>query len=100
MQAKVPDSKKDKNVTKAINQKGLMQQAVRILKKEVPDLLVMTDVALDPYSSYGHDGIVRDDRIVNDESAELLAKMAVSHAKAGADFVAPSAMVYGSIQLM
>src|SRR5690625_1117536 len=98
--AKVPDSKKDNKGTEALNPKGLMQQAVRILKKEVPDLLVMTDVALDPYSSYGHDGIVRDDRIVNDESAELLAKMAVSHAEAGADFVAPSDMMDGRIRLM
>lgn len=98
--AKVPDSKKDNKGTEAVNPKGLMQQAVRILKKEVPDLLVMTDVALDPYSSYGHDGIVRNNRIINDESAELLAKMAVSHAGAGADFVAPSDMMDGRIRLM
>lgn len=98
--AKVPDDKKDNKGTEALNPDGLMQQAVRMLKKEVPDLLVMTDVALDPYSSYGHDGIVRDNRILNDESAELLAKMAVSHAEAGVDFVAPSDMMDGRILLM
>lgn len=98
--AKVPDDKKDNKGTEALNPGGLMQQAVRVIKKEVPDLLVMTDVALDPYSNYGHDGIVRDNRIINDESAELLAKMAVSHAEAGADFVAPSDMMDGRILLM
>lgn len=98
--AKVPDDKKDNKGTEALNPDGLMQQAVRMLKKEVPDLLVMTDVALDPYSSYGHDGIIRDNQIINDESAELLAKMAVSHAEAGVDFVAPSDMMDGRILLM
>src|SRR5690625_5329678 len=87
---KVTETNKDNKGTEALNPKGLMQQAVRILKEEVPDLLVMTDDALDPYSGHGHDGIVRDDRIVNDESAELLAKMAVSHAEARADAVAPA----------
>lgn len=98
--AKVPDNKKDNEGTEALNPDGLMQQAIRAIKKEVPELLVMTDVALDPYSSYGHDGIVRDNRIINDESAVLLAKMAVSHAEAGADFVAPSDMMDGRIRLM
>lgn len=98
--AKVPDHKKDNKGTEALNPDGLMQKAIRLIKKEVPDLLVMTDVALDPYSSFGHDGIVKDDRILNDESAELLAKMAVSHAEAGADFVAPSDMMDGRILLM
>lgn len=98
--AKVPDNKKDNKGTEALNPNGLMQQAVRVIKKEVPDLLVMTDVALDPYSSYGHDGIVKDNRIINDESAELLAKMAGSHAEAGADFVAPSDMMDGRIRLI
>jgi porphobilinogen synthase len=98
--AKVPDEKKDNKGTEALNPKGLMQQAVREIKKEFPDLVVMTDVAMDPYSSYGHDGIVEDGQIINDESAELLAKMAVSHAEAGADFVAPSDMMDGRILMM
>lgn len=98
--AKVPDEKKDNEGTEALNPDGLMQQSVRAIKKDFPDMVVMTDVALDPYSSYGHDGIVKDGEIVNDESAELLAKMAVSHAQAGADFVAPSDMMDGRIGLM
>ena len=98
--AKVPDNKKDNEGTEALNPDGLMQQTVSAIKKEFPDLVVMTDVALDPYSSYGHDGIVKDGQIVNDESAELLARMAVSHAEAGADFVAPSDMMDGRIMIM
>ncbi|MEX2435664.1 MAG: porphobilinogen synthase [Balneolaceae bacterium] len=97
---KVPDEKKDNKGTEALNPDGLMQKIVRSIKKEFPELVVMTDVALDPYSSYGHDGIVDEGQILNDESAELLAKMAVSHAEAGADFVAPSDMMDGRILLM
>jgi len=97
---KVPDSKKNNKGTEALNDEGLMQQSVRFIKKNYPDLLVMTDVAMDPYSSYGHDGIVEDGEIVNDPSVELLAKMAVSHAKAGADMVAPSDMMDGRIGAM
>ncbi len=77
-----------------------MQQSVRAIKKEFPDMLVMTDIALDPYSSYGHDGIVEDGEILNDESVEVLSKMAVSHAEAGADMVAPSDMMDGRIGAM
>jgi len=98
--AKVPDDKKDNKGTEALNPAGLMQRAVRAVKEEFPELVVMTDVALDPYSSYGHDGIVEDGQILNDESAELLAKMAVSHAEAGADFVAPSDMMDGRILMI
>tara|TARA_R100001143_G_scaffold63592_2_gene73079 strand:+ start:19254 stop:20171 length:918 start_codon:yes stop_codon:yes gene_type:complete len=98
--AKVPDDKKDNEGTEALNPEGLMQKTVKAIKKEFPEMVVMTDVALDPYSIYGHDGIVQNDKIVNDESAELLAKMAVSHAEAGADFVAPSDMMDGRILLM
>ena len=97
---KVPDSKKDNEGTEALNDKGLMQESVRFIKKNYPDLLVMTDVAMDPYSSYGHDGIVEEGEIVNDPSVEVLAKMAVSHAKAGADVVAPSDMMDGRIGAM
>lgn len=97
---KVPEQKKDNKGTEALNSEGLMQQSVRAIKKEFPEMLVMTDVALDPYSSYGHDGIVKDDEILNDESVEVLAKMAVSHAEAGADLVAPSDMMDGRIAAM
>jgi porphobilinogen synthase len=97
---KVPEEKKDNEGTEALNPDGLMQQTVRLIKKKFPDLVIMTDVALDPYSSYGHDGIVKEGKILNDESAELLAKMAVSHAEAGADFVAPSDMMDGRILLI
>jgi len=98
--SKVPDEKKDNKGTEALNENGLMQKSVSAIKNEFPEMIVMTDVALDPYSSYGHDGIVRDGHIMNDESAELLAKMAVSDARAGADFVAPSDMMDGRILYM
>jgi porphobilinogen synthase len=98
--AKVPDEKKDNEGTEALNPGGLMQQGVRAIKQEFPDLVVMTDVALDPYSSYGHDGIVKDGQIINDESADFLAKMSVSHAEAGADFIAPSDMMDGRILMI
>ncbi len=94
---KVPDALKDNQGTEALNAKGLMQRAVQTVKNACPELLVMTDVALDPYSSYGHDGIVENGIILNDETAEVLAEMSVSHAKAGADFVAPSDMMDGRI---
>jgi len=93
----VPESKKDNEGTEALNENGLMQTAVKKMKEAVPGLTVMTDVALDPYSSFGHDGIVRDGRIINDESVDVLARMSVSHARAGADFVAPSDMMDGRI---
>ncbi|NGP89241.1 porphobilinogen synthase [Fodinibius halophilus] len=98
--AKVPDEKKDNKGTEALNPKGLMQRAVRAIKEQFPDMLVMTDIAMDPYSSYGHDGVVEDGEILNDKSVEILSKMAVSHAKAGADIVAPSDMMDGRIGAM
>ena len=98
--AKVPDELKDNKGTEALNSDGLMQRAVRAIKEEYPEILVMTDIAMDPYSSYGHDGIVEDGEILNDESVEVLAKMAVSHAKAGVDMVAPSDMMDGRIGAM
>jgi porphobilinogen synthase len=94
---KVPDKLKDNKGTEALNQYGLMQRAVREIKNAIPDMCVMTDVALDPYSSYGHDGIVENFEIINDKSVEILAQMAISHAEAGADFVAPSDMMDGRI---
>ena len=94
---KVEEQDKDNKGTEALNDDGLMQRAVRAIKQAVPGMCVMTDVALDPYSSYGHDGVVSDGVIMNDISADLLAQVAVSHAKAGADFVAPSDMMDGRI---
>ncbi|GAK88281.1 porphobilinogen synthase [Nonlabens ulvanivorans] len=94
---KVPDHLKDNKGTEAINANGLMQRAIKTVKDVAPDMYVMTDVALDPYSSYGHDGIVENGEILNDETAEVLAQMSVSHAHAGADMVAPSDMMDGRI---
>lgn len=94
---KVPDHLKDNLGKEALNRDGLMQRSIRAIKDAVPDMCVMTDVALDPYSSYGHDGIVENFEIVNDKSVEVLAQMSISHALAGADFVAPSDMMDGRI---
>ncbi|MBI1222345.1 MAG: porphobilinogen synthase [Bacteroidetes bacterium] len=94
---KVPDELKDNAGTEALNPNGLMQRSIRMIKTEFPPLLVMTDVALDPYSSYGHDGIVEKEEIVNDATVEVLVKMALSHVQAGADWVAPSDMMDGRI---
>ncbi len=94
---KVPDNLKDNSGTEALNPEGLMQRAIKIVKNACPDMLVMTDVALDPYSSFGHDGIVHNGQILNDETNALLAEMSLSHARAGADFVAPSDMMDGRI---
>ena len=93
----VDDSLKDNAGTEAVNDGGLMQESVRAIKEAVPGMVVMTDVALDPYSSFGHDGIVVDGEIMNDGTVEVLAEMALSHARAGADFVAPSDMMDGRI---
>lgn len=95
---KVSDSLKDNAGTEAYNPNGLMQQAIKAVKNAVPEMIVMTDVALDPYSSFGHDGIVENGEIVNDKTVEVLAKMSLSHAQAGADFVAPSDMMDGRIK--
>ncbi|WP_106791543.1 porphobilinogen synthase [Aquimarina sp. Aq78] len=97
---KVPDHLKDNKGTEALNSDGLMQRAIKAVKEAVPEMLVMTDVALDPYSSYGHDGIVEDGQILNDETCKVLAEMSLSHAQAGADFVAPSDMMDGRILSM
>ena len=95
---KVPDELKDNKGTEALNPNGLMQRSIRAIKEAVPEICVMTDVALDPFSSFGHDGIVENGQIVNDATVEVLSKMSVSHADAGADFVAPSDMMDGRIR--
>ncbi|MDB5212065.1 MAG: hemB [Sediminibacterium sp.] len=94
---KCKDELKDNTGKEAWNKNGLMQRSIKAIKAAVPEMVVMTDVALDPYSSYGHDGIVKDGEIVNDETVEALVKMSISHAQAGADFVAPSDMMDGRI---
>jgi len=94
---KVHDTLKDNKGKEALNPEGLMQRAIALVKETVPEMTVMTDVALDPFSSFGHDGIVDKGVIVNDTTVEVLAQMALSHAKAGADFVAPSDMMDGRI---
>ena len=94
---KVPDSLKDNEGTEALNPDGLMQRAIKTVKDSVPKMVVMTDVALDPYSSFGHDGIVKEGIILNDTTVKLLSKMALSHAQAGADVIAPSDMMDGRV---
>lgn len=97
---KVDDSLKDNKGTEALNPHGLMQRSIKCVKNAVPEMVVMTDVALDPFSSFGHDGVVENGEILNDITVEILSKMAVSHAQAGADFVAPSDMMDGRIKAM
>ncbi|CEN51115.1 Delta-aminolevulinic acid dehydratase [Capnocytophaga canimorsus] len=94
---KVPDNLKDNKGTEAVNPNGLMQRAIKAVKNAVPQMLVMTDVALDPYSVYGHDGIIENGQIANDATVDALCQMSLSHAQAGADFVAPSDMMDGRI---
>jgi porphobilinogen synthase len=94
---KVPDHLKDNKGTEALNKDGLMQRAIKTVKEVAPEMYVMTDVALDPYSSFGHDGIVENQKIINDATCEVLAQMSISHAQAGADMVAPSDMMDGRI---
>jgi porphobilinogen synthase len=94
---KVPEALKDNLGTEALNPEGLMQRAIKVVKEATPEMVVMTDVALDPYSSFGHDGIVERGKIINDSTVKVLSKMALSHAQAGADVVAPSDMMDGRI---
>ena len=94
----VAEDKKDNAGTESYNPEGLIQRTVRAIKQEIPDIMIVTDVALDPFSSKGHDGIVSDDgEILNDETVEVLVKQAVSQAIAGADIVAPSDMMDGRV---
>ena len=88
---------KDKKATEALNKKGLYLSTLREVKKNFPDAVIMTDVAMDPYSSDGHDGYVKNGEILNDETIEILAKMAVAQAEAGADIIGPSDMMDGRV---
>jgi Delta-aminolevulinic acid dehydratase len=96
---KAKDEVKDNTGKEAWNPDGLMQRSIKAIKDTVPEMLVMTDVALDPYSIYGHDGIVDMEKgvILNDQTVEALTLMSLSHAEAGADFIAPSDMMDGRI---
>tara|TARA_B100000795_G_scaffold5062_1_gene3644 strand:+ start:4382 stop:5356 length:975 start_codon:yes stop_codon:yes gene_type:complete len=96
--AQVNQGLKDNYGSEAINKNGLMQRAIKSIKDKYPDLLVMTDVALDPYSSNGHDGVVENGLIMNDITNDILSKMSLTHIEAGADFVAPSDMMDGRVK--
>lgn len=94
----IAEAQKDATGSESYNPEGLIPQAVRAIKTQVPGLTIFTDVALDPYSSQGHDGIVAEDgRILNDETVEVLVKQAICQAEAGSDFVAPSDMMDGRV---
>ena len=94
----IPPALKDNAGTESYNPEGLVPQVVRAIKQAIPNLLVFTDVALDPYSSAGHDGIVENGKILNDETVAVLVKQALCHAEAGADFVSPSDMMDGRVR--
>jgi porphobilinogen synthase len=94
---RINDELKDSSAREAKNAKGLVPETIRAIKKQFPELVVFTDVALDPFSSDGHDGLVKNGVIVNDETVEVLCEMSLVHAEAGADFVAPSDMMDGRV---
>ena len=94
------DDLKDKLATESTNPEGLFQRAIKAVKEETPEMLVVTDVAMDPYSSDGHDGYVEDAQIINDKTLPILAYMAVAQAKAGADIIAPSDMMDGRVDVI
>ena len=93
----ISDSKKDKYARESANPKGLLQETIALIKAKVPSIAVIGDVAMDPYSTDGHDGLVEGDEIVNDETLPILAAMSIAQARAGADFIAPSDMMDGRI---
>jgi len=94
---KVSENLKDNTGKEAWNKDGLMQRTIREIKNAIPEMIVMPDVALDPYSIFGHDGIITNGQIDNDATNDALAMMSVSHAEAGADIVAPSDMMDGRV---
>ncbi|BDA71209.1 delta-aminolevulinic acid dehydratase [Calothrix sp. PCC 7716] len=94
----IPESKKDETGSESYNPDGLVQQTVKAIKQAVPDIVVITDVALDPFTTHGHDGIVGENGVIlNDPTVEVLVKMALSQAEAGSDMVAPSDMMDGRV---
>jgi porphobilinogen synthase len=88
---------KDKKATESVNKNGLYLSTIRLIKKELPEAVIMTDVAMDPYSSDGHDGYVKNGEILNDETLQILSEMAVAQAEAGADIIGPSDMMDGRV---
>lgn len=94
---KIEESLKNSSASEALNSKGLVPQTVREIKSHFPELTIITDIALDPFSSDGHDGLVKDGKVLNDSTLDVLAKMAVVHAEAGADYVGPSDMMDGRV---
>ena len=97
---KVSDNLKDNTGKEAWNPNGLMQTTIKAIKDAVPGVVIMPDVALDPYSMYGHDGIIKNGKIDNDSTVEALSKMGISLAEAGADILAPSDMMDGRVLAM
>ncbi|MEY3221947.1 MAG: hypothetical protein RLZZ203_803 [Cyanobacteriota bacterium] len=94
----IPEEQKNDTGTESYNPEGLVQETVKAIKKAVPEIIMITDVALDPFTTHGHDGLVDENgKILNDQTVEVLVKMALSQAEAGADFVAPSDMMDGRI---
>ena len=94
---KIDDKLKDNFGTEALNPNGLIQRAVKEIKNLIPEITIISDVALDPYSIYGHDGVVKKNKIINDETNKVLSEMALSHASCGVDIVAPSDMMDGRV---
>jgi porphobilinogen synthase len=93
----ISDTLKDKKATESLNKKGLYLSTLSLIKKNFPEAVIMTDVAMDPYSSDGHDGFVKNGEIMNDITLEILAKMALAQAEAGADIIGPSDMMDGRV---
>lgn len=93
----IPENKKNPQGTEALNENGLLSNALKKIKDAHPDVCLITDVALDPFSSDGHDGLMKDGKILNDETVQILSQMAVAQARWGADWVAPSDMMDGRI---
>ena len=94
---KIDDKLKDNFGTEALNPNGLIQRAIKEIKNSIPEITIISDVALDPYSIYGHDGVVKKNKIINDETNKVLSEMALSHASCGVDIVAPSDMMDGRV---
>ena len=94
---KIDDKLKDNFGTEALNPNGLIQRAIKEIKNSIPEITIISDVALDPYSVYGHDGVVKKNKIINDETNKVLSEMALSHASCGVDVVAPSDMMDGRV---
>ena len=94
---KIDDKLKDNFGTEALNPNGLIQRAVKEIKNSIPEISIISDVALDPYSVYGHDGVVKKNKIINDETNKILSEMALSHASCGVDIIAPSDMMDGRV---